>query len=225
MQQHMNHISESTAFYINNFPFAFATNTRARYWVETKPAYGQRLHTQYQTPGSTSWYKAKHSGYFDVVILATNANQTDPNFGLLQPILIELKNLSTEHLILFSTYYTFTPYQKEIIMKHFAIHKIYRAPIWKNDIELDYNLNKIAETNIDKDAMVLRKTDSNGIPIQSHLDALKEHNKTKKGIDLNDPHPYTADKPHGKKENQEENPTMGMSPEQLAIYNSVMGLD
>jgi hypothetical protein len=176
-QQLFNHVTPETAFVISQFPYAHGVYTRARYWVETKPAYGQRIMYQYENPAALgTWFKAKTEGYFDICILEVD-NSDSPSRGLVVMHKLKLDKLSVEVLLQLGQYYEFTPFQKEQILRFLQLQNYHRAPAWRDTPSLDLKLHKIAEAKV---AMFVRKVDENGIFIQSAEDAEKEARRNKR---------------------------------------------
>lgn len=139
-----NHVSEETAYLINNFPYSFGVFTSVRYWVETKATYGQRLMTQIANPAG-GWWKAKTDGYTDIVILTIKTNQNAPDAGFVVPVVINLEKLSLEHLQQFAAYYTFTPFQRDKITASLTKHHIHRLLPWNESVPLNMDLIEKAE--------------------------------------------------------------------------------
>lgn len=150
-EQILNCVSEATAYVITRFPFNFGILCHARYWVDTNRTYGQRIITQYsKDPNGSEWYAPKPTGYFDIAILTKRSDPNDPYCGHVIPVTIEMDSLQFAHLIQFSEYYVFTPYQKKKILGEFNVRKIGdREPNWKDDSLLNEMLINAAE-GIDK---------------------------------------------------------------------------
>lgn len=215
--QQANHVNEHSAYQVHNYPYAFGKFCTIRYWVETRKAYGQRLMTQIKDPLTGNWFKAKTDGYFDVCIITTVHNPTDPTHGFVVPVQVNLRTLSVEHLNMFSTYYTFTPHQKFVVVEALAAVGIRALPHWRNDVELNYVLIETSENP--KKFLGKRLTEENGIPIESQ-DAADKRVRKEKRESWAFTHVSRAQGPNANADD-----TAGMSPEQLAIYNMAMGRD
>jgi len=59
------HISEETAYLVDDYPYSFTLRCRIRYWVEYKPSKGFRFVSQTENPKSNPprWNKPKASTY------------------------------------------------------------------------------------------------------------------------------------------------------------------
>ena len=60
-----NHVSEDTAYLVEDYPYGFRLRCKIRYWVEHKNNFGYRLVTQTTNPKTLveKWNKPKPSGY------------------------------------------------------------------------------------------------------------------------------------------------------------------
>jgi hypothetical protein len=225
-RQLINHVTMETAYLIERFPYATGKNSQARYWVETKQAYGQRGMFQYRCPVSGQWFKPKHAGYYDLVVmeaLVDDGNPNNPqnwNAGHVVIHNLDLKQFSLEVILQLAQYYVFTPFQKQQIMEALATHHHYRAPAWKDSSVLDYNLTKRSETEPDALDRVVRATDSNGFTIESAEDA---HKRALKEARANQPSRNVV--PEVKKPAIDDDDTTGMSELEIARYNAAMGRD
>lgn len=66
-----NHVSESTAYEVEDYPWGFRLRTKQRYWIETqdKKNGGQRFVYQTLNPKTGTWCKPKKSTYNVIEIL------------------------------------------------------------------------------------------------------------------------------------------------------------
>lgn len=179
-QQQANHVNEATAYYVHNYPYSFGKFCTIRYWVETRKVYGQRLMTQIQDPTTGQWFKAKTDGYFNVCIITSIVNPGFPNHGWVVPVQINLQQFDLPTLQQFGVYYTFTPFQKEMIMKAFATFSIHLAPVWDKSIELNYRLIELSENPVKLTAQ--QTVGPDGFPVESQHDAEKRVRREKRSL-------------------------------------------
>ena len=69
MKQLIGHVSAETAYLVNDYPYGFRLRTDIRYWVETKPGFGQRFVSQTLNPKNGVWNKPKAGTYSEIVML------------------------------------------------------------------------------------------------------------------------------------------------------------
>ena len=67
-------ISPETACYAHDYPWGFRLRTQQRYWIESKPKYGQRLCSQTLSQKTDKWCAVKYSVYSDIVVLSQDEN-------------------------------------------------------------------------------------------------------------------------------------------------------
>lgn len=233
------HVSPESAYIIPRFPLNYAQNTMARYWVETKPAYGQRVVSQNRNPHTNEWYKPKFDAYYDVAIITVISDPNHYNCGHVIPVQVNLKDLTDLNVLLqFANYYVFTPFQKKQIVKVLQHNKYFQPIQWKTDplidplLDLNIELINMAESDLKLNRMAARKTNAVGIPIESLHDAeRRERNESQASqvpqasqslavraakLPSADTKPFKMPKP-------DDDDTTGMTPEQIAIYNDLMG--
>jgi len=215
--QLLNHVNLETAYLLPDFPYSFGTKTKARYWIETRQAYGQRLYTQFCAPRSESWYKPKPSLYSDIIVMTVDTNGYDA--GLVVPHFIDVQSLNAEQLKQFAEYFVLTPFQKDRVMKGLARNNVHYAPKWRNSEGLNLRLHMMAETKPTALEQVTRGVNSVGITTQSAEDALKEQRRREREAKtiINTPTPVA------RMPNADADDTTGMTPEQIAVYNDLMG--
>lgn len=75
-QQLVGHVSPETAFVVADYPYGFILRCSIRYWVETKPGYGQRFVSQTTNPKKPGvvWNKPKAGTYSPVVVMYQEAD-------------------------------------------------------------------------------------------------------------------------------------------------------
>jgi hypothetical protein len=221
-QQLFNHVSEDTAFVITRFPAHYGQYTTIRYWVETKPAYGQRLMTRVMNHTNGEWFKAKTDGYKDIIILEQIIDESKTNCGLVVVYQLTLDTMSLEHLLQLASYYEFTPFQKQQIVRALAAKNYHRMPAWKPSNSLDYQLNKLAETRPEKWQKAVRLADPNGFPVESAHDAhLREKKDQRQSWESTKVAQSSKEVLPGLTQAEYD----AMSPEQIATYKDVMGIE
>lgn len=140
MQQLLNHISPETAYLIQRFPINYGQYSSARYWVETKSNYGQKLFMQTMDRATNIWFKPKANGYVDIIILNVDDDPASWNFGFVIPEPITLSVLSVDNILSLASYYVFSQYQRERILRalierncdiqpHFKDHHLVHEPV------------------------------------------------------------------------------------------------
>ena len=75
-QQLVGHVSPETAFVVADYPYGFRLRCQIRYWIETKPGFGQRLVSQTSNPKKPGlvWNKPKAGTYAPLIVLFQNAD-------------------------------------------------------------------------------------------------------------------------------------------------------
>jgi len=66
------HDSEQNSFIVSNYPWGFKTKTERKYWVETRPNYGQRICYMTKNPKSGKWCAIKKCSYSKIIVLGLN---------------------------------------------------------------------------------------------------------------------------------------------------------
>jgi hypothetical protein len=111
MRQLTGHTTPETAFVIPRFPYCFGQYTSARYWIESKEAYGQRIWVQFWDPARGAWFKPKTEGYADLAFLMLQDDPHQLNYGLIEMERVSLERLP-KHVILQQTeQYTLDEFQ------------------------------------------------------------------------------------------------------------------
>ena len=72
VKQLTGHVSEETAYLVGDYPYGWRKRTKIRYWVETRPRYGQRFVSQTLNPRTDRWNKPKKSIYSSVLVMGLN---------------------------------------------------------------------------------------------------------------------------------------------------------
>ncbi len=57
------HVSEATAYVVDDYPYGFKLRTSIRYWIDTAPKKGSRFVSQTKDPKTGRWNKPKASTY------------------------------------------------------------------------------------------------------------------------------------------------------------------
>src|SRR3990167_4325424 len=68
------HTSPETACTMDDYPYGFRLRTSIRYWIETKPGYGQRMVSQTLNPKTGRWNKPKAGTYTPITVLLLDIN-------------------------------------------------------------------------------------------------------------------------------------------------------
>jgi hypothetical protein len=84
------HVSEETAYVVNDYPYG-GMRTQMRFWVETRPKFGQRVVTQSLNPKTGRWNKPHAGGYTEIVCLFINEENGHCEFDSLSFWLTEKK--------------------------------------------------------------------------------------------------------------------------------------
>lgn len=64
------HTTPETAYVVDDYPYGFRLRCKIRYWVETKPGFGQRFVSQTTNPKRGEvWNKPKPGIYSPIVVL------------------------------------------------------------------------------------------------------------------------------------------------------------
>jgi len=69
------HDSAVTAYVVEDYPYGFRLRTSIRYWIETRPGYGQRFMSQTLNPKTGRWNKPKASTYNVLMIMHLDAQE------------------------------------------------------------------------------------------------------------------------------------------------------
>src|ERR1700733_8704717 len=69
------HTSQETARMVEDYPWGFRLKTTIRYWIETKPKFGQRFASQTINPKTGKWCAAKYSTYSPIVVMFLDENE------------------------------------------------------------------------------------------------------------------------------------------------------
>lgn len=84
MRQLLGHTSPETAYVVEDYPYGFRLRCKIRYWIETKPGFGQRFVSQTTNPKKAGevWNKPKASTYHPVLVMGLNNDDHVVNVGL-----------------------------------------------------------------------------------------------------------------------------------------------
>lgn len=63
------HISEETAYMIEDYPWGFKLRTKMKIWIEDKKGLGQRIVRQTLNPKTQKWCNPKKSTYYDFYVI------------------------------------------------------------------------------------------------------------------------------------------------------------
>ena len=64
--------SPETAYVVDDYPYGWRLRTKIRYWVESKPKYGQRLGSQTLNPKTGRWNTPHYGTYIDILVIGLN---------------------------------------------------------------------------------------------------------------------------------------------------------
>lgn len=81
MKQLLGHTSADTAYVVEGYPYGFTLRTQIRYWVETKPKFGQRFVSQTLNPKTGKWNAPKAGTYYQAIALLVNDEVESKEFG------------------------------------------------------------------------------------------------------------------------------------------------
>lgn len=142
--QLFNHVSPETGFIVPNFPFAHGVCTPARFWIETRIAYGQRIMYQFLDPATKEWFKPKtRAGYVDLCVLELNTIENHPMYGQVIMYEIVLEKLTQEAILSLAHYYEFTDYQRDRILGALYARNWQGTIEWRTTPHVDPSLNTI----------------------------------------------------------------------------------
>ena len=70
------HTSPETAYVVEDYPYGFTLRCRIRYWIETRPKFGQRLVSQTTNPKKAGevWNKPKAGTYHSILVMGLDEN-------------------------------------------------------------------------------------------------------------------------------------------------------
>jgi len=71
LKQLIRHTSPETAYVVDDYPYGFRLRCSIRYWIETKPRFGQRFVSQTTNPKKPGvvWNKPKAGIYSPVLVM------------------------------------------------------------------------------------------------------------------------------------------------------------
>lgn len=76
------HVSEETAYLVDDYPYGFRLRTQIRYWIETKPRKGDRFVAQTLNPKTNKWNKPKRGTYSAILVMWLNEDNHVKHSGL-----------------------------------------------------------------------------------------------------------------------------------------------
>lgn len=188
-QQLVMHFSEELAYVNYQYPWRPGKNTTARFWIETRRSFGQRVMYRTYNPEKKVWNKAhplrdEKTGiplpYKDIAILTLGKEPTSPECGQIIPIVLNLSDLNLPTLQLFSTYYSFTPYQREIVLEDLQRSGIQSNPGWKTEPYINVALANFYENPQDRFQAEAEKLKIDGILMTSAHDLEKEFKRDRR---------------------------------------------
>lgn len=87
MRQLTGHTSPETAYVVDDYPYGFRLRCKIRYWIETKPGFGQRFVSQTTNPKKPGevWNKPKAGTYSMVRVMYIDENTGHVETAALSP--------------------------------------------------------------------------------------------------------------------------------------------
>lgn len=94
-QQLVGHVSPETAFVVADYPYGFKLRCQMRYWIESKPGYGQRFVSQTSNPKKPGlvWNKPKAGVYALVVVMYRDQDTGYVKHAVLTPYNTDLESI------------------------------------------------------------------------------------------------------------------------------------
>lgn len=102
----LGYTSPETAYVVDDYPYSFKLRTKIRYWIETKPPYGQRFVSQTLNPDTGKWNKPKASTYSSLRVMYLDEKGYVQNDGFISGW--------GKHLLAFGRDYSLDAYQRKI---------------------------------------------------------------------------------------------------------------
>ena len=116
MLQLINHDSQESAYLIVQYPWQFGKFTKAKFWVDTKNKYGQKLCFQYMEPNTQQWSKPKADLFVDICIMYVNEDPNALDFGLVRSAVIDFNTASQSETEKFSEEWYLNDYQRDVML-------------------------------------------------------------------------------------------------------------
>lgn len=68
------HVDPASAYVVDDYPYGYRLRTQIRYWIESKPKFGDRLVSQTLNPKTGKWNKPKPGQYATVLFMFLNSD-------------------------------------------------------------------------------------------------------------------------------------------------------
>lgn len=82
MKQLLGHTSPETAKLVEDYPYSWKLRCQIRYWIESKPKFGQRFVSQTLNPKTGKWNAPKPGTYSQIVVMVELDNGHVENRGI-----------------------------------------------------------------------------------------------------------------------------------------------
>ena len=82
MKQLIGHVSPETAKVVDDYPYSWKLRCQIRYWIESKPKFGQRFVSQTLNPKTDKWNAPKAGTYSQVLVMVELDNGHVENRGI-----------------------------------------------------------------------------------------------------------------------------------------------
>lgn len=82
MKQLIGHTTPETAKLIEDYPYSWKIRCQIRYWIESKPKFGQRFVSQTLNPKTGKWNAPKAGTYSNIVVMVEQDNGHIVNRGI-----------------------------------------------------------------------------------------------------------------------------------------------
>lgn len=76
------HVDPASALVVDDYPYGFRLRTQIRYWIESKPKFGDRFVSQTLNPKTGRWNKPKPGQYATVLFMFLDENGHVKTTGL-----------------------------------------------------------------------------------------------------------------------------------------------
>jgi hypothetical protein len=228
LEQLVNHYDVDSAYVVKQYPHHRGINTQVRYWVETRKPYGQRLVYQTLDPYTCKWLKEKPGAYVALAIMRVNCDYDHPQCGHVIPLVYPtFLNLNNQQFCELALAYSYTEYQKNVIMKE-LIERFgpVQPPPWRNDPPINLADANRAENPLPYELRVERLTTPEGIICETFAAAHTRVRKERRALKLQQ-HPELADEPKRtraptKFKKVDPHSVDNLNDHELALFNELM---
>lgn len=227
MRQLVNHFDDESAFIVKQYPYQ-GRLTRQRHWVETRQNIGQRHVFQNLNPITLVWQNKKQSLYSNIVLLLLNVDPDHIECGHITPLCINLETLSNTQLFDLALKYSYTEFQRNMLMQELTRRGFNQPPPWKTEPAIDLRAAHDAEYPLPRELQVERKTNEIGIIIETFEQAAARVRKERaavkaQAIPASEPAPTPASEPAAPQASDPAKPYATYSEAMAAWIESGMG--